>query len=149
MENHHDVYLFMFYAKLQREVNWVKKGQKKRIWTREQKSEIVHKHLDEHVSLRELEKEYKADRSMICKWVKKYILEGESSFEPKEHPGNPFAALHVSKSLSEIDRLRLTVAKLEIENERLKKGYWVKGVGANKEYVTAYDEIMKLSKDSE
>jgi hypothetical protein len=76
-------------------------------------------------------------------------LEGESSFEPKERPGNPFAALHVSKSLSEIDRLHLTVAKLEIENERLKKGYWVKGVGANKEYVTAYDEIMKLSKDSE
>ena len=104
----------------------MKKGQKKRIWTREQKSEIVHKHLDEHVSLRELEKAYKADRSMICKWVKKYILEGESSFEPKEHPGNPFAALHVSKSLSEIDRLRLTVAKLEIENERLKKGYTVK-----------------------
>jgi len=43
----------------------------------------------------------------------KYILEGESSFEPKERPGNPFAALHVSKSLSEIDRLRLTVAKNE------------------------------------
>lgn len=85
----------------------MKKGQKKRIWTREQKSEIVHKHLDEHVSLRELEKEYKADRSMICKWVKKYILEGECSFEPQKHPGNPFAALYVSKSLSEIDRLRL------------------------------------------
>jgi hypothetical protein len=28
------------------------------------------------------------------------------------------------------------VAKLEIENERLKKGYQVKGAGANKEYVT-------------
>ena len=39
------------------------------------------------------------------------------------------------------------VAKLEIENERLKKGYWVKGVGANKAYVTAYDETMKSLKD--
>ncbi len=67
MENHHDVYLFYVYSKLRREVNWMKKGQKKRIWTQEQKSEIVHKHLDEHVSLRELEKEYKAVRSMICK----------------------------------------------------------------------------------
>ena len=28
----------------------MKKGQKKRIWTREQKSEIVHKHLNEHAS---------------------------------------------------------------------------------------------------
>jgi len=99
----------------------MKKGQVKRIWTPEQKSEIVHKHLDEHVSLRALEKEYRADRSMICKWVKRYLMEGESSFTNKIHPGNPFAALHVSKNLSEIERLRLLVAKLEIENERLKK----------------------------
>ena len=102
------------------EVGTVRKGQKKRIWTPEQKSEIVHKHLDEHVSVRRLEREYTADRSMICRWVKEYIAEGESAFIPKGHPGNPFAALHVSKNLSELERLRLMVAKLEIENERLK-----------------------------
>ena len=39
--------------------------------------------------------------------------------EHKGHPGNPFAALHVSKNLPEVERLRLMVAKLEIENERL------------------------------
>lgn len=124
----------------------MKKGQKKRIWTAEQKSEIVHKHLDEHISVRSLEKEYSADRSMICRWVKEYIAEGEAAFIPKGHPGNPFAALHTSKNLSEIERLRLMVAKLEIENERLKKGYWVEGVGANKVYVTGQDRNMKLSK---
>ena len=74
---------FIFYAKLQKEVSRVKKGQKKRVWTREQKSEIVHKHLDEHVSLRELEKAYKADRSMICKWAKKYILKDNALLNPK------------------------------------------------------------------
>jgi hypothetical protein len=73
---------------------------------------------------------------MICRWVKEYIAEGEAAFIPKGHPGNPFAALHVSKNLSELERLRLMVAKLEIENERLKKGYWVEGVGANKVFVT-------------
>ena len=114
----------------------VKKGQTKRVWPPEQKSEIVHKHLDDHVSVRTLEREYTADRSMICRWVKEYIAEGESAFIPKGHPGNPFAALHTSKKLSELERLRLIVAKLEIENERLKKGYQVKGAGANKEYVT-------------
>lgn len=124
----------------------MKKGQKKRIWTAEQKSEIVHKHLDEHISVRSLEKEYSADRSMICRWVKEYIAEGEAAFVPKGHPGNPFAALHTSKNLSEIERLRLMIAKLEIENERLKKGYWVEGVGANKVYVTGQDRNMKLSK---
>ena len=120
MENHHVVYLF-FMLNLLLEVETVKKGQSRRVWTPEEKAEIVHKHLDQHVSVRTLEKEYHADRSMICKWVKKYIAEGDSSFVQKGHPGNPFAALHLSKNLSEIERLRLTVAKLEVENERLKK----------------------------
>lgn len=114
----------------------MKKGQNKRVWTPEEKAEIVYKHLNDHISLRSLEKEYHADRGMICKWVKKYIAEGESSFVHKGHPGNPFAALHVSKNLSEVERLRLTVAKLEVENERLKKGYLAKGVGASKEFAT-------------
>ena len=80
---------------------------------------------------------------MICRGVKEYIAEGEAAFIPKGHPGNLFAALHASKNLSELDRLRLMVAKLEVENERLKKGYWVEGVGANKEYVTGHDRSIK------
>ena len=122
----------------------MKKGQTRRVWTPEQKAEIVHKHLNEHISVRTLEKEYHADRSMICKWVKKYIAEGESSFVHKGHPGNPFAALHVSKNLSETERLRLMVAKLEIENERLKKGYLVKGAGAAKEFVIGKEKSLRL-----
>ena len=135
-----------FYANILVEVKKMRKGQIKREWTPEQKSEIVHKHLDEHISLRTLEKEYTADRSMVCKWVKQYIAEGETAFIAKRHTGNPFAALHVSKNLSEVERLRLMVAKLEIENERLKKGYLTEGVGANKEYVTGSGKSMKLSK---
>ena len=99
----------------------MKKGQKRQVWTKEQKLEIVRKHLEEHVSLRALGKEYEADHSMICRWVKEYIAQGESGLEAKQHHRNPYAALHTSKNLSEIDRLRLTVVKLEIENERLKK----------------------------
>ena len=124
----------------------MRKGQKKRIWTPEQKLEIVHKHLDNHISVRTLEREYTADRSMICRWVKEYIAEGESAFIPQRHPGNPFAALHTSKNLPELERLRLMVAKLEIENERLKKGYWVEGVGANKAFVTGPDKSTKSLK---
>ena len=147
MENHHVVYLF-FLLKLEMEVALVRKGQKKRVWTPEQKLEIVHKHLDEHISVCKLSKEYSADKSMICRWVKEYIADGEVAFIPKGHPGNPFAALHTSKDLSELERLRLMVAKLEVENERLKKGYWVEGVGANKEYVIGHDRSIKLLKFS-
>ena len=126
----------------------MKKGQNKRIWTPEQKTEIVRKHLDDHVSVVRLGKEYDADKSMICRWVKEYVAEGESAFIPQRHPGNKFAALHTSQSLTELERLRLTVCKLEIENERLKKGYWVKGAGANKEYVTGNEKNTKCSKSS-
>ena len=122
-----------------------KKGKKKRVWTPEQKLEIVYKHLDDHISVRALEREYTADRSMICRWVKEYIAEGETSFIPKGHPSNHFAALHVCKNLSELER-QLMVAKLEIENERLKNGYWVEEAGANKGFVTGSDKSMKSSK---
>ena len=106
-------------------VKEMRKGQKKRIWTPEQKLEIVRKHLDDHISVRTLEKEYGAEHGMICRWVKEYITGGKEGWVPKKRPGNKFAALHRSKNLPELERLRLLVAKQEIEIARLKKGYWV------------------------
>ena len=125
----------------------MKKGQKKRVWTPEQKLVIVHKHLDEHISVRTLAKDYSTDTGMICRWTKEFLAGGESAFEPKPRPGNRFAALHRSKDLSEIERLRLLVAKQEIEIARLKKGYWVEGAGANKEYVTGQGANTKSLKN--
>ena len=124
----------------------MRKGQKKRLWTPSQKQEIVKKHLVDHISVRALEKEYGAEHGMICRWVKEYIAGGEAGLEPKKRPGNKFAALHRRKNLSELERLRLLVAKQEIEIARLKKGYWVEGVGANKEYVTGSGKNTKSSK---
>lgn len=100
----------------------MKKGQKKRVWTAEQKQEIVDKHLKEHISVKKLGKEYGIDHSMVSRWTKEYITGGAAAFEPKPRPGNRFAALHRSKNLSELERLQLVVAKQEIEIARLKKG---------------------------
>lgn len=125
----------------------MRKGQRKRIWTVEQKLEIVQKHLDEHVSVGVLGREYELNTGLICTWTKKYLEEGIAGLEPRPRPGNRFAALHTSKNLTELERLRLLVAKQEIEIARLKKGYWVKGAGANKEYVTGQDVSMKSSKN--
>ncbi len=121
----------------------MRKGQKKRIWTVEQKLEIVHKHLDEHISVKKLEKEYGAEHGMISRWTKEYLADGEAGLTPKPRSGNKFAALHTKKNLSELEYLRLMVAKQEIEIARLKKGYWVEGVGANKVYVTGKDKNTK------
>ena len=124
-----------------------KKGVPHRKWSKEDKLRIVKLHLEGHQSLNQIEKEQGVDHSLVSAWVKKYLEEGEEALAP--HKGNPYAALHTSKSLSEVERLRLMVAKLEVENARLKKGYWVEGAGANKEYVTGSGKTTKSSKNSE
>lgn len=71
-------------------------------------------------------------------WVHAYEkqgIEGLRSKTGKCGSGNPYSALHVKKNLTEVERLRLELAKKEVECERLKKGYSVKGVGRRKEYV--------------
>ena len=123
-----------------------KKGIPHRKWSKEEKLEIVQIHLEKHIPIREIEQRYGVSHSLVSTWVKKYLEEGEEALEP--HKGNPYAALHRSKSLSEIERLRLIVAKQEVEIARLKKGYYVEGVGANKVYVTGSEKTMKFSKNS-
>ena len=123
-----------------------KKGIPHRKWSKEEKLEIVQIHLEKHIPIREIEQRYGVSHSLVSTWVKKYLEEGEEALEP--HKGNPYAALDRSKSLSEIERLRLIVAKQEVEIARLKKGYYVEGVGANKVYVTGSEKTMKSSKNS-
>lgn len=123
-----------------------RKGIKPRKWSKEDKLKLVLLHLNEKVSLMQIEKEYSVSNGLVSTWVKKYLNGGEEALVSRS--GNPYAALHTSKSLSEVERLRLIVAKQEIEIARLKKGYWVEGVGANKEYVTGNGKNMKSSKNS-
>ena len=82
----------------------------------------------------------------VQRWIRDYQEHGEGYFY-QEHrgnrSGNPYAALHTKKNLSELERLELENLKLRIEIERLKKGYMVKGVGANKEFVTFKDKNTK------
>mgnify|MGYP003547959545 FL=1 len=123
-----------------------RKGTKPRKWSKEEKLKLVLLHLNEKVSLMQIEKEYSVSNGLVSTWVKKYLNGGEEALVSRS--GNPYAALHTSKSLSEVERLRLIVAKQEIEIARLKKGYWVEGVGANKEYVTGSGKTTKFSKNS-
>ena len=100
-----------------------KKGIPHRKWSKEEKLYYIHLHLDEHLSVMEIERRHGVRNSLVSAWVKRYLEEGEDALEPKN--GNPYAALHTSKTLSEVDRLRLIIAKQEVEIARLKKGYVV------------------------
>ena len=97
-----------------------KKGTPHRKWSKEEKLRFIRLHLDEHISITEIERKYGVGHSLVSAWVKRYLEDGEEALEPKN--GDPYAALHTSKSLSEVDRLRLIIAKQEVEIARLKKG---------------------------
>ena len=122
-----------------------KKGTPHRKFSKEEKMKYVRLHLDEHVALMQIEREYGIRNTLVSEWVRRYLQDGEEALEPRN--GNPYAALHRSKNLSEVERLRLLVSKQEVEIARLKKGYWVEGVGADREYVTGRGKTTKFSKN--
>lgn len=97
-----------------------KKGTPHRKYSKEEKMRYVRLHLEDHISVRQIERDYGIGNALVSNWVKRYLQDGEDALEP--HNGNPYAALHRSKSLSEVERLRLLAAKQEVEIARLKKG---------------------------
>ena len=117
------------------------KGGKNRRWTVEEKLRIVNRHLEDHVAMEQIAREECISSGMLSTWVSKYLDGGKPALAGKS--GNAYAALHTSKSLTEEERLRLIIAKQEVEIARLKKGYFVKGVGAKKEYVTGKEKTTK------
>jgi transposase len=123
------------------------KGGSNRRWSKDEKLRIVRRYFDEKIGRVPLAREEGIADGMLYTWIKNYIDKGEDGLENKKKPGNSFSALHTSKSLSELERLRLIVVKQEIEIERLKKGYLVKGDGSNKVFVTTSDANTKSSTD--
>ena len=107
------------------------------------KLRIVKRYMNEELGIKRLAKEEKMDYGLLNRWIHKYLDNGENGLKSKGHPGNPFAALHTSEKLTELDKLRLMVAKQEIEIERLKKGYQVKGAGVNKVFAISHDASLK------
>ena len=121
------------------------RGSKNRKYSYEFKLKVIKEYLEDHLSLLELEEKYGVVHSVIIKWTRLY---NEGLLKTgRMRTGNPYSALHTSKSLSKEERLELENLKLKIENERLKKGYLVKGGGAGKEYVSIFDANTRSSEN--
>ena len=67
-----------------------KKGTPHRKFSKEEKMKYVRLHLDEHVSLMQIEREYGIRNAVVSEWVKRYLQDGEEALEPRN--GNPYAA---------------------------------------------------------
>ncbi|WP_323617011.1 helix-turn-helix domain-containing protein [Erysipelothrix rhusiopathiae] len=112
-------------------------------WTYEDRIKVVTRHIDEHISAAKLSQETGIPKGTINGWIDRFMRDGKEGLKNKRKTGNHFSALHTSKSLTEIERLQLEILKRDIEIARLKKGYQVKGVGVNKEFVTLKDKNSK------
>lgn len=121
-------------------------GGKNRRWSKEEKLRIVRRHSEEHIGECLLAREERISAGMLHSWIRKYLEQGESGLENKKKTGNPFSALHTSKNLSEEERLRLTVAKQQVEIARLKNGYTAEGSGVDKVFVTSNKRSIKSLK---
>ncbi|MDO4940398.1 MAG: transposase [Erysipelotrichaceae bacterium] len=118
------------------------KGGKNRKYSYEFKLKAVQDLFDRHLSLNEVCLKHDISMGTLQVWQRLY-KEGSLKEGRVRNRGNKFSALHLSEHLTKEQRLELENLKLRIENERLKKGYQVKGGGVNKEYVTLNDVNMK------
>ena len=103
------------------------KGGKNNYHSKEEKIKIVKEMLELNLSPLDVEKKYGISHSLAGKWRKDYLEKGENSLINQKSHGNPLAKYSSKKNLTEIEQLQYENMKLRIENERLKKGYLVKG----------------------
>lgn len=102
--------------------------EKNRNWTKEDKLKIIQEVLEGQTTV-EIAKKYDLSGGMLRGWIIKYRNEGEEALENQKKPGNPLAKYRSKKQLTPIEALQYENMKLRLENERLKKGYQVKGDG--------------------
>ena len=100
-----------------------------RYWSKEEKLRIVKRVLENYESTWEVSRSENISNGMLNGWIKKYRDFGESALENKKKPGNPLVKYSKRKDLTELEKLEYENMKLRIENERLKKGYMMKGDG--------------------
>ncbi|MBR2685542.1 MAG: helix-turn-helix domain-containing protein [Erysipelotrichaceae bacterium] len=111
--------------------------------TPEEKEAIVLEYLNGCAGYQEVAKAHGVSQSLIRKWIKKYRENGIEGLRSRTgRHSNPKAGKH-NRHLSEVEKLKEELLKKEIEIERLKKGYLVKGGGETKEFVTTFDANTK------
>lgn len=119
------------------------KGGTNKYWTKEEKFKIVSRVISNYEGLQSVAIDEKISNSQLHIWIKRYLDGGLQNLENKKKPGNPMRKYQAKKQLTKEEQLEYENMKLRIENERLKKGYIVKGVGQKKEYISINNKNLK------
>ena len=111
-----------------------------------QEKEIVVKRYLNGESIKKMAKEKNIGIRQIYRWVEKYQVNGLNglySNTGKKSKYHKNMGIHFRKPKNKIEELELEILKKDIEIARLKKGYQVKGVGHQKEFVITFDKNIK------
>ena len=101
-----------------------------RYWSKEEKLKMIKEVLNGK-STQEVARENDISGGMLRNWIIRYNQDGEKALINKKKPGNPMAKYYITKHFkSREEELEYENMRLRIENERLKKGYLVKGDGS-------------------
>ena len=111
--------------------------------TKEEKEKLILEFYESGLGYKTFSKKQGIDSSTFFSWLKKYHKNGSEGLKSKTGLKSGKGMGRPKKSTSYEEELEIKIMKLEIENERLKKGYLVKGGGDQKEYVTILDKNMK------
>lgn len=103
---------------------------KNKYYSKDEKLKIVKEMIELNLSQHVAANKYGINQSILGRWRKKYLEYGESALENSKKPGNPLLTYSRRKQLTQLEQLEYENMKLRIENERLKKGYLVKGDGS-------------------
>lgn len=121
-------------------------GGKNRKWTVEEKEAIVLEYLNGKAGYKSIARSHGVDTRLFTRWIRKYRESGTEGLRSKRGSNNPNLGKY-DRHPSEVEKLKKELLKKEIEIERLKKGYQVKGGGDQKEFVTTFDVNTESSTD--
>ena len=123
-------------------------GTKNNMRTPEEKEKIIDDYFNSGKGACEYERMTGISRRLILQWIKKYSKNGIDGLKSKTGKcatkGNIGRPKKVYNREEELEREN---AKLKIEIARLKKGYYVKGVGPRKEYISINNRNSESSKN--
>jgi transposase-like protein len=108
-------------------------------WSQEEKLRLVK--MAYKIGMRETGRRENIPSAMISIWTKKYEKEGKESLKSKRGFRMPYK--NKTRFSSKEEQLEYEIVRLKVENERLKKGYIVKGVGQKKEFISINKKNLK------
>ena len=119
-------------------------GTKNKMMTPEEKEKIVLEYLNGKVGYRMIARSHDIYSGVLFEWINKYKnqgIEGLKSNTGTKKGGNKGKGN--KKCQTREEELERENLRLKIQIERLKKGYYVKGAGQKKEYISINNRSSK------